>query len=77
MTAISAVARRKEPPISELDEATVEEVFEEDVVYVCDFEEGDKVVYPHHGAGLVMAKETRELMGGNVSTSRSRSSTTN
>ena len=38
-------------------------VFEEDVEYVCDFEEGDKVVYPHHGAGLVMAKETRELMG--------------
>ena len=36
---------------------------EEDVPYVCDFEEGDKVVYPHHGAGLVMAKETRELMG--------------
>jgi CarD family transcriptional regulator len=54
---------RKEPPIPELDEATIEEVFEEDVVYVCDFEEGDKVVYPHHGAGLVMTKETRELMG--------------
>jgi CarD family transcriptional regulator len=63
LTATSAVARRKEPPISELDEATVEEVFEEDVVYVCDFEIGDKVVYPHHGAGLVMTKETRELMG--------------
>lgn len=63
MTAMSAVARRKEPPISELDEATVEEVFEEDIVYVCDFEIGDKVVYPHHGAGLVMTKESRELMG--------------
>jgi CarD family transcriptional regulator len=63
LTAIGAVARRKEPPISELDEATVEEVFEEEIVYVCDFEEGDKVVYPHHGAGLVMTKETRELMG--------------
>ena len=37
--------------------------FEEDVPYVCDFEEGDKVVYPHHGAGLVLKKETRELMG--------------
>jgi CarD family transcriptional regulator len=54
---------RKEPPISELDEATIEAVFEEDVVYVCDFEIGDKVVYPHHGAGLVLTKETRELMG--------------
>ena len=41
----------------------MEAVFEEDVVYVCDFEEGDKVVYPHHGAGLVLTKETRELMG--------------
>ena len=41
----------------------MEAVFEEDIEYVCHFEEGDKVVYPHHGAGLVMAKETRELMG--------------
>jgi CarD family transcriptional regulator len=41
----------------------MEAVFEEDVEYVCDFEVGDKVVYPHHGAGLVMTKETRELMG--------------
>jgi CarD family transcriptional regulator len=56
-----AVQNRKEPPIPELEEA-IEEVFE-DVEYVCDFEEGDKVVYPHHGAGLVMTKETRELMG--------------
>ena len=31
----------------------MEAVFEEDVEYVCDFEVGDKVVYPHHGAGLV------------------------
>ena len=32
-------------------------------MYVCDFEEGDKVVYPHHGAGVVLKKETREMMG--------------
>jgi CarD family transcriptional regulator len=63
LTAISAVAGRREPPISELDEAIVEEVFEEDIEYVCDFEIGDKVVYPHHGAGLVLTKESRELMG--------------
>src|SRR4051794_28687705 len=37
--------------------------FETDIPYVCDFEEGDKVVYPHHGAGLVLKKESRELMG--------------
>src|SRR5580765_4652726 len=36
---------------------------EPDVPYVCDFEEGDKVVYPHHGAGLVLKNESRELMG--------------
>ncbi len=34
-----------------------------EIPYVCDFEEGDKVVYPHHGAGIVMKKETRDLMG--------------
>ena len=37
--------------------------FEEEIPYVCDFEEGDKVVYPHHGAGIVLKKESRELMG--------------
>ena len=42
----------------------MEEVFEEDVVYVCDFEIGDKVVYPHHGAGIVLKKESREPDGG-------------
>ena len=46
---MGAVANRKEQAISELEEA-IEAGFEEDVVYVCDFEEGDKVVYPHHGA---------------------------
>ena len=29
----------------------------------CDFEQGDNVVYPHHGAGVVIKKETRELLG--------------
>ena len=27
------------------------------------FEEGDNVVYPHHGAGVVLKKETRDMMG--------------
>ncbi|HWM64307.1 MAG TPA: CarD family transcriptional regulator, partial [Solirubrobacterales bacterium] len=36
---------------------------EADIEYVCEFEVNDKVVYPHHGAGLVLKKETRELMG--------------
>lgn len=59
---MSAVANGKEQAIPELDEA-MEAGFEADVEYVCEFEVGDKVVYPHHGAGLVMKKETRELMG--------------
>nr|HNH86759.1 CarD family transcriptional regulator [Solirubrobacterales bacterium] len=43
-----------------------EEVTDEDLdltPYVCDFEEGDKVVYPHHGAGVVLKKADAELMG--------------
>jgi CarD family transcriptional regulator len=30
---------------------------------VCDFTVGDNVVYPHHGAGVVLKKETRQLLG--------------
>ncbi len=37
--------------------------FEEDVQLACDFEEGDNVVYPHHGAGVVLKRESRDLMG--------------
>jgi CarD family transcriptional regulator len=48
--------------IPELEEA-MEAGFEEDVQLVCDFEEGDNVVYPHHGAGVVLKKESRDLMG--------------
>ena len=29
----------------------------------CTFGEGDNVVYPHHGAGVVMKKETKDLLG--------------
>ncbi|MHB1242687.1 MAG: CarD family transcriptional regulator, partial [Gaiellaceae bacterium] len=27
------------------------------------FDVGDKVVYPHHGAGTVVKKEKREVLG--------------
>ena len=27
------------------------------------FKVGDKVVYPHHGAGTIVKKETREVLG--------------
>jgi CarD family transcriptional regulator len=29
----------------------------------CTFEVGDNVVYPHHGAGVVLKKETKDLLG--------------
>ena len=29
----------------------------------CNFAVGDNVVYPHHGAGVVLTKETKELLG--------------
>jgi CarD family transcriptional regulator len=45
------------------EEAATETGLEEDIEYVCEFEEGDKVVYPHHGAGVVLKKQTKELMG--------------
>jgi CarD family transcriptional regulator len=42
-----------EEPAEELELGPVE----------CEFEEGDNVVYPHHGAGVVMKKESRDMMG--------------
>ena len=42
-----------EEPAEELELGPVE----------CEFEEGDNVVYPHHGAGVVLKKESRDLMG--------------
>lgn len=30
---------------------------------VCNFEVGDNVVYPHHGAGVVLKKESKSLLG--------------
>ncbi|MEJ7876560.1 MAG: CarD family transcriptional regulator [Solirubrobacterales bacterium] len=29
----------------------------------CTFQEGDNVVYPHHGAGVVLFREAKEIMG--------------
>jgi CarD family transcriptional regulator len=30
---------------------------------VCEFQVGDNVVYPHHGAGVVLKRESRDMMG--------------
>jgi CarD family transcriptional regulator len=35
----------------------------EELAPAFDFEEGEKVVYPHHGAGVVLKKESTELLG--------------
>jgi CarD family transcriptional regulator len=58
MTAVTT----KGESIPDLEEA-IEAGFEDEVQLVCDFEEGDNVVYPHHGAGVVLKKESRDLMG--------------
>ena len=46
----------------EVTEEASEAGLEDDIEYVCDFEEGDKVVYPHHGAGVVLKKQTKDIM---------------
>jgi CarD family transcriptional regulator len=59
---LGPVSNQEEEVIPELEEA-IEAGFEDEVQLGCDFDVGDKVVYPHHGAGLVLKKEARELMG--------------
>jgi CarD family transcriptional regulator len=55
---------RREYPIPEVSVEEEELELDEALVPVeCTFEEGDNVVYPHHGAGMVLKKESRELMG--------------
>jgi CarD family transcriptional regulator len=55
----------KERTIPDTEEAVEEELLEDIEIEtpICDFEEGEKVVYPHHGAGVILKKETTELMG--------------
>ncbi|MDQ2700255.1 MAG: hypothetical protein M3Y23_02880, partial [Actinomycetota bacterium] len=64
MTARAVATKQRSNLISDSDAVTEEELEDIEVVpYVCDFEEGDKVVYPHHGAGVVLKKESTELLG--------------
>jgi CarD family transcriptional regulator len=52
--------------IPELTEEVVDEATIADLEIPppeCTFEVGDNVVYPHHGAGVVLKRETRDLMG--------------
>jgi CarD family transcriptional regulator len=43
------------------DEASVADL--EIEAPVCNFQVGDNVVYPHHGAGVVLKRESKDLMG--------------
>jgi len=61
-------APQKRPSLTE--EANIADVAVEDPAAdielettVCEYEVGDNVVYPHHGAGVVLKKETRDMMG--------------
>ena len=59
-------SRRKERPIPELTEEVLDEeaLAELEIEPVeCTFQEGDNVVYPHHGAGVVLKRESRDMMG--------------
>ena len=59
---VRAGVPQRRHPIPEL--ATEDEIELEEIAPVeCTFEEGDHVVYPHHGAGVVILKEAKELMG--------------
>ena len=56
----------KERPIPELAEEVVDEAALADLViepHECTFQVGDNVVYPHHGAGVVLKRESKDLMG--------------
>jgi CarD family transcriptional regulator len=65
-TASSTPHDRKEDAIPELAEEVIHEAMKADIeveVPACNFEVGDNVVYPHHGAGVVVKKETKDLLG--------------
>jgi CarD family transcriptional regulator len=45
-----------------MEESIVEEIDDLGPA-TCEFEVGDNVVYPHHGAGVVLKRESRDMMG--------------
>jgi CarD family transcriptional regulator len=62
-TAAPAAVRHKEADIPELATEEAIEIGPELGPVECKFEIGDNVVYPHHGAGVVLKKETKDLLG--------------
>jgi CarD family transcriptional regulator len=64
--------RRPRPRPSLCEEANISETAVEEPVledledlgpHECEFQVGDNVVYPHHGAGVVLKRESRDMMG--------------
>jgi CarD family transcriptional regulator len=56
-------SRKEEDTITELMEEPLEDLeIEEEIAHI-EFEIGDNVVYPHHGAGKVIRKELKEILG--------------
>jgi CarD family transcriptional regulator len=53
----------EEDTITDLIEEHLEDIDIVETVTVIDFEIGDSVVYPHHGAGTVIRKEQKEILG--------------
>jgi len=62
-TAAPAAVLRKEAQIPELATEEAIEIGPELGPVECTFEIGDNVVYPHHGAGMVLKRETKDLLG--------------
>ncbi|MEK6328144.1 MAG: CarD family transcriptional regulator [Actinomycetota bacterium] len=62
-TAAPAAVRHKEAHIPELATEDAIEIGPDLGPVECTFEIGDNVVYPHHGAGMVLKKETKDLLG--------------
>jgi CarD family transcriptional regulator len=56
-------SRLKEAEIPELATEEATDIEHELGPVECNYEVGDNVVYPHHGAGVVLKKETKDLLG--------------
>jgi CarD family transcriptional regulator len=64
-TAAPAAVLCEEADISDtaVEEESVLEDLENLAPQECEFQVGDNVVYPHHGAGVVLKRESRDMMG--------------
>ena len=60
---LPAAARKEEDTITELMEEHLDDLESIETPPHIEFEIGDSVVYPHHGAGKVLRKEVKEVLG--------------